>query len=68
MRNDRCDEPFSPLSDHERELFFQYLHRFAHHDVDLFALLEAGDPEYPCYVTLTRTPPPGTDRAAYRRP
>ncbi|TVL87382.1 hypothetical protein [Streptomyces sp. SAJ15] len=65
MRNDRHDEP---LSSEELELFFQYLHRFAQHDVDLFALLETGDPDHPCYVTLTRDPLPGTDQAAYHRP
>ncbi|MEU8794338.1 hypothetical protein [Streptomyces sp. NPDC048643] len=65
MRNERHDEP---LSDTELELFFQYLHRFAQHDVDLFALMEAGDPQYPCYVSLTRDPLPGTDADAYRRP
>ncbi|WEH16560.1 hypothetical protein [Streptomyces sp. VNUA24] len=65
MRNDRHDEP---LTDAELELFVQYLHRFARHDVDLFALVEAGDPEYPCYVAMSRTPLPGTDPAAYRRP
>jgi hypothetical protein len=65
VRNDRHDEP---LSNEERELFLQYLHRFAQHDVDLFALMEVGNPEYPCYVTLARTPVPGTDSAAYRRP
>ncbi|MFF4588961.1 hypothetical protein [Streptomyces sp. NPDC001388] len=65
MRDDRRDEP---LSDDELELFLQYLHRFAQHDVDQFALLEVGDPGRPCYVVLSRAPVPGTDRAAYRRP
>ncbi|MFG3148962.1 hypothetical protein [Streptomyces sp. NPDC048243] len=65
MRNGRHDEP---LSDVELELFFQYLHRFARHDIDLFALMEAGDPAHPCYVSLTRDPLPGTDPEAYRRP
>ncbi|WP_326689740.1 MULTISPECIES: hypothetical protein [unclassified Streptomyces] len=65
MRNDRHDEP---LSTDELELFLQYLHRFARHDVDLFALLEAGDPAYPCFVTLSRDPVPGIDPTAYRRP
>ncbi|GGU56892.1 hypothetical protein GCM10010211_22000 [Streptomyces albospinus] len=64
MRDDRHDQP---LSSEELELFLQYLHRFARHDVDLFVLLEVGDPAYPCYVTLARDPAPGTDRAAYRR-
>ncbi|MEU7430424.1 hypothetical protein AB0B07_06065 [Streptomyces sioyaensis] len=65
MRNDRHDEP---LSSEELELFLQYLHRFARHDLDLFALLEVGDPASPCYVTLTREPVSGTERAAYRCP
>jgi hypothetical protein len=65
VRNNRHDEP---LSNEEMELFLQYLPRFAQHNVDLFALMEVGNPEYPCYVTLTRTPVPGTDPAAYRRP
>ncbi|GKQ39053.1 hypothetical protein [Streptomyces sp. A012304] len=65
MRNDRHDEP---LSDEELELFLQYLHRFARHDVDLFTLMEVGNPEYPWYLSLARTPVPGTDPAAYRRP
>ncbi|MFJ9821352.1 hypothetical protein ACIRU3_40070 [Streptomyces sp. NPDC101151] len=65
MRNDRHDEP---LSGDELELFVQYLHRFAQHDVELFTLLEVGDPAHPCCVALTRDPVPGTDRAAYRRP
>ncbi|WP_327684453.1 hypothetical protein [Streptomyces sp. NBC_00467] len=41
MRNERHDEP---LSGDELELFLQYLHRFARHDLDLFDLLEVGDP------------------------
>ncbi|QNS04298.1 hypothetical protein [Streptomyces xanthii] len=65
MRDERHDEA---LSGDEWELFLQYLHRFARHDVDLFAMLEAGDPEHPCFVTFTRTPVAGTDREAYRRP
>ncbi|MBN0048985.1 hypothetical protein JS756_33865 [Streptomyces actuosus] len=65
MRNDRHNEP---LSDEELEFFLQYLRRFAQHDVDQFALLEVGDPEYPVYVTLSRALEPGIDRAAYRRP
>lgn len=65
MRNERHDEP---LSGEELELFLQYLHRFARHDVDLFALLEVGDPADPRYVTLTSEPAPGVDRSAYRRP
>ncbi|MEV2210949.1 hypothetical protein AB0H86_05510 [Streptomyces sp. NPDC050997] len=65
MRNDRHDEP---LSDEELVLFLQYLHRFADHDVDQFALMEVGDAEYPCYVTISRALEPGIDRAVYRRP
>lgn len=65
MRNDRHDEP---LSDEELELFLQYLHRFAAHEVDQFVLMEVGDPDYPCYIGLSRAPIPGVDRAAYRRP
>ncbi|WP_406350214.1 hypothetical protein [Streptomyces sp. NBC_00658] len=65
MRNDRHDEP---LSNEELGLFLQYLHRFAQHNIDLFALMEVGDPEYPCYMALTRTSEPRTDPAAYRRP
>ncbi|MER6246888.1 hypothetical protein ACFYZI_19005 [Streptomyces griseorubiginosus] len=65
MRNDRHDEP---LSEAELELFLQYLHRFAQHEVDQFALMEVGDPEYPVYVTLSRALEPGIHRAAYRRP
>ncbi|MFC9884475.1 hypothetical protein ACFVJW_33440 [Streptomyces libani] len=65
MRNERHDEP---LSGEELELFLQFLHRFARHDVDLFALLELGDPADPRYLTLTSEPAPGIDRSAYRRP
>ncbi|KUJ36304.1 hypothetical protein ACWDR2_33410 [Streptomyces sp. NPDC003631] len=65
MRNDRHDEP---LSDEELELFLQYLHRFAKHDVDQFVLMEVGDPDYPCYLDLSRAPAPGADPAVYRRP
>ncbi|WP_367325556.1 hypothetical protein [Streptomyces sp. HUAS ZL42] len=65
MRNDRHDEP---LSAEELELFLQYLHRFANHDVDQFVLMEVGDPDHPCYMNLSRAPVPGTDRAPYRRP
>ncbi|MFE4416643.1 hypothetical protein [Streptomyces sp. NPDC056817] len=65
MRNERHDER---LSDAELELFLQYLHRFANHDLDLFALMQVGDPEYPAYVTLSRTPAEGVDPTAYRRP
>ncbi|MFD4977715.1 hypothetical protein [Streptomyces sp. NPDC058424] len=65
MRNERHDER---LSDAELELFLQYLHRFANHDLDLSALMQVGDPEYPAYVTLSRTPVEGVDPTAYRRP
>ncbi|MFE0375152.1 hypothetical protein ACFW1M_06110 [Streptomyces inhibens] len=65
MRDERHDEP---LSSEEMELFLQYLHRFARHDVDLFALMEVGDPAHPCYLTLAREPVPGVDPSAYPRP
>jgi len=65
MRNERHEER---LSDEELELFLQYLHRFANHDLDLFALMEVGDPDHPAYVSFSRTPVPGTDASAYRRP
>ncbi|MFE1315441.1 hypothetical protein [Streptomyces sp. NPDC058755] len=65
MRNERHDER---LSGEELELFLQYLHRFANHDLDLFALMQVGDPEYPAYVTFTREPEASVDRSAYRRP
>ncbi|MEU4999711.1 hypothetical protein [Streptomyces sp. NPDC021622] len=57
-----------PLSEDELRLFVEYLHRFCKHDVDLFALLEAGDPEAPAFVTITRDPVAGVERSAYRRP
>ncbi|UQI47895.1 hypothetical protein M1P56_27940 [Streptomyces sp. HU2014] len=65
MRNERHQEP---LSNQELEIFFQYLHRFCKHDLDLFVTLEAGDPDNPAYVTITRHPAPGVDQDAYRRP
>ncbi|MEU9118311.1 hypothetical protein AB0C96_00355 [Streptomyces sp. NPDC048506] len=65
MRNERHDEP---LSSEELELFLQYLHRFARHDVDLFTLMEVGDPTDPRYMALTSEPAPGVDRSAYCRP
>lgn len=65
MRNERHDER---LSDEELELFLQYLHRFANHDLDLFALMQVGDPEYPAYVSFSRKPEAGVDPSAYRRP
>ncbi|GAA0466445.1 hypothetical protein GCM10010361_33240 [Streptomyces olivaceiscleroticus] len=46
----------------------EYLHRFARHCVDLFALMEVGDPARPSYVTFASEPTPGIDRSAYRRP
>ncbi|MFF8192271.1 MULTISPECIES: hypothetical protein [Streptomyces] len=65
MRNERHEER---LSDEELELFLQYLHRFANHDLDLFALMEVGDPEHPAYVTFSRKPERGVDASAYHRP
>ncbi|MFI0163880.1 hypothetical protein [Streptomyces sp. NPDC017095] len=65
MRNERHGER---LSDEEMELFLQYLHRFANHDLDLFALMEVGDPEHPAYVTFAREPAAGVDSSAYQRP
>ncbi|MET7988525.1 MULTISPECIES: hypothetical protein [unclassified Streptomyces] len=65
MRNERHDEP---LSKAELELFLQYLHRFANHDLDLFALMQVGDSEDPVYVSFSRTPEVGVDPEAYRRP
>ncbi|MET7724697.1 hypothetical protein [Streptomyces mirabilis] len=65
MRNERHDEP---LSKAELELFLQYLHRFANHDVDQFADMQVGDPEYPVYVSFSRSPGEGFDPEVYRRP
>ncbi|MCX4400651.1 hypothetical protein ACFV8Z_16300 [Streptomyces sp. NPDC059837] len=65
MRNERHDER---LSDEELELFLQYLHRFANHDLDLFALMQVGDPENPAYVSFSRKPETGVDPSAYQRP
>ncbi|PNE39491.1 hypothetical protein AOB60_24410 [Streptomyces noursei] len=65
MRDERHDEP---LSGEELELFLQYLHRFARHDVDLYALMEVGDPADSRCMALTSEPAPGVDRSAYRRP
>ncbi|MFF5391180.1 hypothetical protein ACFY5H_22985 [Streptomyces sp. NPDC013012] len=56
------------LSDEELELFVQYLHRFANHDVDIFLNLEAGDPEHPVYVMFGRDYPPVGEVSDYRRP
>lgn len=65
MRNERHDDP---LSDTELELFLQYLHRFANNDLDLFALMQVGDPEHPVYVSFSRKPEAGLAPEAYRRP
>ncbi|MEU3772374.1 hypothetical protein AB0F11_03990 [Streptomyces sp. NPDC032472] len=65
MRNERHDEP---LSDEELELFLQYLHRYAIHDVDQWQNLRVGSEEFPVYVTLSRKPPPGAEPSAYARP
>ncbi|MEU4873438.1 hypothetical protein [Streptomyces sp. NPDC021608] len=65
MRNERHDER---LSGEELQLFLQYLHRFANHDLDLFALMQVGDPEDPAYVSFSRKPEAGVDPSAYRRP
>ncbi|MER5714669.1 hypothetical protein [Streptomyces sp. NPDC002132] len=65
MRDERHDER---LSDEELELFLQYLHRFANHDLDLFALMQVGDPAHPAYVSFSRKPEAGVDQTAYRRP
>ncbi|MEV8451049.1 hypothetical protein AB0467_00225 [Streptomyces sp. NPDC052095] len=65
MHEERHDER---LSGEELELFVQYLHRFANHEVDVFLDLEVGDPEYPVYVTFLRGEPPGRDASDFRRP
>ncbi|MFG2945683.1 hypothetical protein [Streptomyces adustus] len=65
MRNERHDEP---LSKAELELFVQYLHRFANHELDLFADMQVGDPEHPAYVSFSRSPGEGFDPEVYRRP
>ncbi|MFC9591337.1 hypothetical protein ACFTUC_16305 [Streptomyces sp. NPDC056944] len=65
MHNERLDER---LSDAELELFIQYLHRFAHHDVDISARMEVGDPEHPVYVLFGRDYPPVGDASDYGRP
>ncbi|MFF5976804.1 hypothetical protein ACFY7C_35410 [Streptomyces sp. NPDC012769] len=65
MHNDRHDEP---LSDDELKLFIQYLHRFANHDVDIFAQIEAGYPEHPVYVLFGRDYPPIGEASDYHRP
>lgn len=65
MRNERHGEP---LSRPELELFLQYLHRFANHDLDLFALMQVGDHDARVYVSFSRKPEEGVDPEAYRRP
>ncbi|MEV6404703.1 hypothetical protein AB0M58_17385 [Streptomyces bobili] len=65
MRNERHDER---LSEAELELFVQYMHRFANHDLDIFTLMQVGDPEHPAYVSFARTPEAGIEPSAYRRP
>lgn len=65
MRNERHDEP---LSDVELELFFQYLHRYAIHDLDQWLHLRVGEADHPVYVTLDRKPAPAADPSAYLRP
>jgi hypothetical protein len=65
MRDEGRDER---LSDDELKVFVRYLHRYANHDLDVFQLLEVGDPEYPVYVSFRRDPEPGIDASAYRRP
>ncbi|MFJ3782298.1 hypothetical protein [Streptomyces sp. NPDC090093] len=69
MGEKRLDER---LSDEELELFVQYLHRFANHDVDISLNLEVGDPDSPVYVMFGRDYPPGRGRfglsAAVRGP
>ncbi|WP_432062240.1 hypothetical protein [Streptomyces sp. S1] len=65
MGEKRLDER---LSDEELELFVQYLHRFANHDVDIFLNLEVGDPDSPVYVMFGRDYPPVGDASDYRRP
>ncbi len=65
MRGERHDEP---LSGEELDFFFQYLHRYAIHDLDQWLNLRVGSEEFPAYVTLSRAPTPGADPAAYLRP
>ncbi|MEU3399131.1 hypothetical protein [Streptomyces filamentosus] len=65
MYEERLDEP---LSGEELELFVQYLHRFANHDVDISVRMEAGYPEHPVYVLFGRDCPPVGDAADCRRP
>ncbi|MFF5763029.1 hypothetical protein ACFY8F_10890 [Streptomyces tanashiensis] len=56
------------LSDEELDLFVQYLHRFANHDVDIFLGLEVGHPEHPVYVAFGRDYQPVGEASDYRRP
>ncbi|MFD0367728.1 hypothetical protein [Streptomyces sp. NPDC127114] len=65
MHNEQHDER---LSDDELKLFIQYLHRYANHDLDLFQLLEVGDPEHPVYVVFSRDYPPVAEASDYQRP
>ncbi|MGW5850400.1 hypothetical protein ACWFQ8_21040 [Streptomyces sp. NPDC055254] len=65
MRNERHDDP---LSDDELELFIQYLHRFANHDLDQWQHFQVGYERFPVYVTLSRSPMPETDPSRYPRP
>lgn len=52
--NERLDEP---LSDEELELFVQYLHRFANHNVDISVWMEAGDLNTPSTYSSAGTIP-----------
>ncbi|MGW8764061.1 hypothetical protein ACWGN5_16310 [Streptomyces sp. NPDC055815] len=65
MHNERFGER---LSDEELELFVQYLHRLAHHDVDICVRMEAGYPEHPVYVSFVRDYPPVGEASDYPRP
>ncbi|MBZ9595677.1 hypothetical protein K7B06_11265 [Streptomyces erythrochromogenes] len=65
MHNERHDER---LSDDELKLFIQYMHRYANHDLDIFQLLEVGNPEFPVYVVFGRDYPPIGEASDYRRP
>ncbi|MFE6788077.1 hypothetical protein ACFVFF_38115 [Streptomyces sp. NPDC057680] len=65
MYNERHDER---LSGEELELFVQYLHRFANHDVDICLALEAGDADNPVYVMFGRDYPPVSDGGSQQSP
>ncbi|MFB0632260.1 hypothetical protein [Streptomyces sp. AB3(2024)] len=65
MRDERHDEP---LSEDELELFIQYLHRYAIHDLDQWLHLRVGHEEHPVYVSLSGKPDPEADPSVYRRP